>query len=664
MRRARPEPGILAVLVATTGVVAVATALANAAVLVRAGDVARLRDLRLIARLRYTLDADAPALLAYLPTIVHAPFDLARTAGAGAFTALAIAVHLVVAWLGAAVIAPLALALARGGDARRSGVAWRDGYPFVVAAVALTPIVAHRLSLWTTASAFVDWAAGLALAAALAWIAHRLVGTRARTVALVRAFRYVTLGATALAIAGATFVTVRTDAGERDRPLPPAGTTNVLLISIDTLRPDHLGSYGYGRPTSPNLDALAAAGARFTTVVSPTSWTLPAHMTLLTGLPPEIHGVENDGLRLDARTVTLAEVLRARGYATAGVVSGPYLDAGYGFARGFDLYDDWSAVRISRPATHQAHTSPAVVAAVESWLDGRASTDARRPFFLFVHFWDVHYDFNPPAPYDTMFDPDYTGSVTGLDFETGDAVHAGMPARDLAHVVALYDGEIRYTDGYVGALIEALRARGILDDTLVVATADHGEEFFEHGNKGHRNALYDESIRVPLIIRRPGLVTPGTVVDRQVRLIDVPATILAMTDTPTPPSFGLPPSLAPYAGESLAPWLTSTPPSAPSPLPAFADLQPHAMSAVRHPDTKLIETPFAPTPEQRQQLFDLGTDPTEHTNLATQRPADLTNLHRELETWHDTAKTSAQQTQPAPMDADHNAALRALGYIK
>src|SRR5262249_14787102 len=162
------------------------------------------------------------------------------------------------------------------------------------------------------------------------------------------------------------------------------------------------------------------------------------------------------GLRLDPATATLAEVLHAGGYETAGFVSGPYLDAGYGFARGFDRYDDWSAVRISRPAAHQAHTSPALLAAVTTWLHDRDAA-AGRPFFLFLHFWDVPYDFNPPPPYDTMFDPDYAGPANGLDFETGDVVYAGMPARDLAHVVALYDGEIRYTDDYVGRLVEALR---------------------------------------------------------------------------------------------------------------------------------------------------------------------------------------------------------------
>jgi hypothetical protein len=213
-------------------------------------------------------------------------------------------------------------------------------------------------------------------------------------------------------------------------------------------------------PRARRSTRLAAAGARFTTVVSPTSWTLPAHVTLLTALPPEVHGVERGPFRIGSGVTTLAQVLHQRGYATAGFVSGPYLDAGYGFARGFDHYDDYSALRISSWAVHRAHTSPALVDSTTRWLAEWHDQPTRRPFFVFLHMWDVHYDFNPPPPYDTMFDPDYRGTVTTEDFETGSTVHAGMDPRDLEHVVALYDGEIRYTDEHLGRLIDVLRRLG------------------------------------------------------------------------------------------------------------------------------------------------------------------------------------------------------------
>jgi arylsulfatase A-like enzyme len=256
-----------------------------------------------------------------------------------------------------------------------------------------------------------------------------------------------------------------------------------------------------------------------------------------------------------------------------------------------------------------------------------------------------------------MFDPDYRGTVTTEDFETDSTVHAGMDPRDLAHVIALYDGEIRYTDEHLGRVIELLRRLGVLDDTLVVVTADHGEEFYEHGNKGHHKTLYDESIRVPLVLRFPRRVPAGTTVDAQARLADVAPTILALTDTPVPPVFGLDPSLE-YAGRSLLPALGGV--SLP-PVPAFASLQPQAMAAVRRQDRKLIVSPFA-TPSQL--LFDLAADPGEQRDRTAADAATAAALNGELRAWKDTAALAAKGTDAAAMDDEHKAALRALGYVK
>jgi arylsulfatase A-like enzyme len=658
MSRPRAEPRAATVLFAGSGAVAVLVAVANVIALCHAMPVARPRDLRLIARARIGLDAHAPALLARLPAVLHTPFDLGAPASIVTFLALAVALHVLMVWIVAAVAAPLVVPPIR----RRAGggEAWPRGYPLAVVAAALIPVIAHRVSLWTDAGAATIVAASLALAIAGWRVAMWLCRPRAVVTRLVTVCLAVTLAGGTFAVAGGTIALARATHHVDARALPPAGAPNVLLVSIDTLRPDHLGSYGYPRATSPTLDGLATEGARFTTVLSPTSWTLPAHVTLLTALPPEVHGVVEDGLRLDEGVVTLAEVLRARGYATAGFVSGPYLDAGYGFARGFDHYDDYSAVRFSRPAVHQAHSSPRLLAIVSAWLDAWDATSPRRPFFAFVHMWDVHYDFNPPPPYDTMFDPGYTGHVTGDDFEFGTAVHAGMDARDLAHVIALYDGEIAHTDAWVGRILDTLRRRHVLDETIVVVTSDHGEEFFEHGKKGHRNALYDESVRVPLFVRFPARIPAGTVVDRQVRLLDVAPTILALSDTPLPPPFGLAQTRAPDAGTSLVPWLSPTPPAAP-PVPAFASLEPQAQAAIRHDNQKLILNPLA-TPQQ--QLFDLTTDPKEQTDKAGSDPTSVHSLHTALTTWQDTARLAAKQTQEAHMDEEHKAALRALGYLK
>src|SRR5262249_34350660 len=163
-------------------------------------------------------------------------------------------------------------------------------------------------------------------------------------------------------------------------------------------------------------------------------------------------------------------------------------------------------------------------------------------------------------------------TVTGEDFETGTQVHAGMDPRDLAHVVALYDGEIRYVDEYLGHVIDVVDRLGVLDQTLLVVTSDHGEEFFEHGRKGHRNALYDESIRIPLLMRYPGKIPAGTVIDRQVRLLDVAPTILALAGVAPPPEFGVAGDGGVNRGQNLMLFFHAAGDATPAALVAFADL--------------------------------------------------------------------------------------------
>lgn len=654
MRPTRSEPGWLTVVVTCSVAAGVAVAVANVISLALVRDAARLSDLRLIAGLRRPLDAEGVLLVPALPELFHVFFDLRTTTSLLGFTALALLLYAGTAAAVAVAAAPLIAPIVR--RSARAGERWPSGLPFAVGAIGLVPIVAHRLSLKTNLGSAAIVLVSVAAAAAVWWLATRLVRSRALVRGLVAAAVAVAVGGVTLGLLGAPLARARTRVAQA---APPAGAPNVFLVSIDTLRPDHLGSYGYRRATSPTIDALAAAGARFTNAVSPTSWTLPAHVTLLTALPPEVHGVEQDQFRIGSGVTTLAQVLHQRGYATAGFVSGPYLDAGYGFARGFDHYDDYSALRISSWAVHRARTSPALVDSTTRWLAEWHEQPTRRPFFVFLHMWDVHYDFNPPPPYDTMFDPDYRGTVTTEDFETSSTVHAGMDPRDLEHVVALYDGEIRYTDDHLGRLIDVLRRLAVLDDTLVVVTSDHGEEFYEHGNKGHHKELYDESIRIPLVLRFPGRISAGIVVDAQSRLADVAPTILALTNTPVPPAFGLDPSLRAYAGRSLVPALSAG--ASLPPVPAFASLQPAAMTAVRHADRKLIVRPFA-TPQQL--LFDLAADPGERSDRAVADGATATALQQELRAWSDTAALAAKRTDAAAMDEEHKAALRALGYAQ
>lgn len=345
-----------------------------------------------------------------------------------------------------------------------------------------------------------------------------------------------------------------------ETPTAPARQPNLILVSIDSLRPDHLGCYGYERETSPFLDALAASGARFETAVSTTSWTLPSHVSLFTGLYGATHGVVDNGLSLSGDHVTLAEVLKGEGYETAGFFGGPYLHPTFGVAQGFDTYvscmgatpgdASGDAIRDSAMApdapSHTDITGPRTRERVQAWAEARTTDD---PYFLFVHLWDVHYDFNPPAPYATLFaDADYDGLADGR-LMTNPAIRPGMAPADLAQVKALYDGEIRFTDFVLAGIIGDLRELGLLEDTVIVVTADHGEEFFEHGNKGHNKTLFDEVLRIPLVVVWPGEIEPGRVIEDQVQLVDLAPTLARLS--------GFAGDL-PSQGADLAPLLTGS----------------------------------------------------------------------------------------------------------
>ena len=323
---------------------------------------------------------------------------------------------------------------------------------------------------------------------------------------------------------------------------PPPAVDNVILISIDSLRADHLGCYGYERNTSPNIDRVAAQGARFRTALSTTSWTLPSHMSMLTSRYVLSHGViaRNDGL--PEKIPTLAESLKTAGFATGGVVAAAFLDARYGFARGFDSYDESAiAVKMYQPNL-VAGPAPETIKLAHSSDPAAESTDLAmkwvqehqdRRFFLFLHYWDVHFDYDPPPPYDTMFDPDYQGSLSPEGFIFNRAINRKMDRRDLEHVLALYDGEIRWVDDHLGRLLRQLDQLGLSGRTAVIITADHGDEFFEHGGKGHTKTLYSEVLHVPLIIRAPG-VPAGLLVETPASQVDLMPTVLDLAGVPGP----------------------------------------------------------------------------------------------------------------------------------
>ncbi|HET9062222.1 MAG TPA: sulfatase [Candidatus Binatia bacterium] len=318
--------------------------------------------------------------------------------------------------------------------------------------------------------------------------------------------------------------------GCRDRAPTPTVGPNVLLISIDSLRRDHVGCYGYPLATTPTIDRLATEGVTFRNAVSTTSWTLAAHAALLTGVHDARHGATIPTAVLDESIPTLAEAFRAAGYRTVGLYSGPFLHPHFGLARGFEEYVDCTSYGLEdtrNPANPRVHasshkdvTNPRLA---ESFARVVASTD-ERPFFFFVHMWDVHYDLVPPSPYDRMFSSDPSPPDVDPDFRHDRTFVPGMDERAYRRVIALYDGEIRFTDDTISAMLEQLRGRGRLDDTIVVITSDHGEEFLEHGGKGHRNSLFDEVLAVPLVFWAPARLRPG-VAETAASLVDVAPTL-------------------------------------------------------------------------------------------------------------------------------------------
>jgi arylsulfatase A-like enzyme len=430
---------------------------------------------------------------------------------------------------------------------------------------------------------------------------------------------------------------------------PDGERPNVVLISIDSLRADHLGCYGYPRATSPHIDALAATGMRFTTTWSSTSWTLPAHVSLLTGRTLLGHGVREYRDTIPPSVPLLAEQLQKAGYATAGVVAAPFLSARYGFARGFDHYDE-SAVSSSHADSWRGETSPKSYAGASSWL----REHRREPFFLFVHFWDVHYDYDPPPPYDTMFDPDYTGSIGRADFISNPKIRPGMAERDLDHVRALYDGEIRYTDEHVGKLLDLVGELGLRERTIVILTADHGEEFFEHGRKGHERTLYEEVLHVPLVITWPGRIAPGQVATEPVSLVDVTPTILDLLRAPAP------------AGIEGRPLVSDEGQPVPARRLLVAELYRQSMLnfqiAVREGSQKFMQSLKSP----RVEFYDLERDPGE-TKRAGLDPARRDRLRAETAGWvaaNWPRAAGLRDGAPVVLDAEKLKALRALGYVE
>ena len=425
---------------------------------------------------------------------------------------------------------------------------------------------------------------------------------------------------------------------------PRGSRPNVVLISLDTLRADHLGTYGCDLPTSPVLDRFAAEGTLFEQAIAAYPSTPPSHMTMMTGVYPGVHGVFGPLMVLPPDIPTLAELLAASGYQTAAVTEDGMLVGGAGFQRGFSYYRENKGTSIWDASGQVDVTFPAGL----RWLEAHRG----ERFFLFLHTYQVHEPYSPPPAYNIFTTYPENGKEVPITASTPAAI------RD-RH---LYAGEVRYVDAELGRVLEKLAALGEAERTLVVVTSDHGEEFYEHGWKGHDETLYDEVLHVPLIMRGPGIVPAGLRVPAQVSLVDLMPTLLDLLGVPVPPT---------VQGTSLVPLFRTPAAPAFAARVAFAELvkkrQPYLKGA-RAGGLKWI---FPELPGRPPEVYDLRNDPGEHHNIASaeliaqgatlveQYRASVGSVQARL-----AGRTGGPEATPPALDERTIEKLRALGYVQ
>ena len=409
----------------------------------------------------------------------------------------------------------------------------------------------------------------------------------------------------------------------------------VVLITIDTLRADYVGSYGSKLARTPTLDRLAAGGVRFANTISPTPMTMPSHASIMTGLDPTLHGVHTNAVfRLDDGIPTLAEQFQANGFATAAFISSVVLDRRYGLARGFDSYDDRMGFhRNIKGATggYAERTADEVVDATLRWLDSAPSH-----FFLWVHFYDPHGSYDPPRGFRPA-----QAAPSGSPEEIGTLEYAKQV------FPPLYAGEIYFADTELGRLLRVLNRKFSDDRTLFVVTSDHGESLGEHDELTHTLTVYDATQKVPLLIKGPG-VPRGRVVDSQVRLIDVAPTILSLA--------GLP-AIERTTGQDLSPWIAEERDDG---LEAYVETLETHLAYGWSPVLGLRKDNYKYLRTSRPELYALDTDPDELHDLAASQPTRSKQLDAALDAHLEGALPVVPNAVTPPEEI---ALLESLGYV-
>jgi arylsulfatase A-like enzyme len=428
---------------------------------------------------------------------------------------------------------------------------------------------------------------------------------------------------------------------------PPAGTPDIILVSLDTTRADHLSVYGYERPTSPNLESFAKDALVFTRAHSTAGWTLPGHASMLTGMYPSRHGAHLaggwlpgqsiDGRRnvafpLAADKTTMTEVLRDRGYQTGAFVANfSYLYRDFGLAQGFDWYDDKPGLlmRVKPPVVRFAQKfSPGfalkpfrsardINASALTWLD---STSKDRPSFLFLNYMEPHQPWLAPAPFDKwVWNLPKAHALATQNLYTHEV--KDFTKEEIDFIVANYDGQLAAMDHAFAELVEALKARGRYDNALIIVTADHGELLGDHGQVGHMGRmLYEGLIHVPMLVKLPGANHPTGIVDTPVQNLDVTPTALTIAGAKIPPDvqgqFLREVTHPTLAEEDINPFLVSN----------YGEFYDRATRVLFDGDWKLISTSRG-----EKHLYDVAKDPKEQNDLAAAEPQRVDELAKRLE---------------------------------
>ncbi len=442
---------------------------------------------------------------------------------------------------------------------------------------------------------------------------------------------------------------------------------NVLLLVIDALRSDHLGASNYHRDTSPNIDKLAKNGVFFKNTITPVPRTSPAVASILTGLYPHSHGIRFlYTTKLNPNVSTLQEILKAHGYSTVGHAIELQET---GLEKGFDIFNpvSWRIANKIKRSMKKILMLYRKQDPAEMLTDfGIRQIDRLREkkFFLYLHYIGIHWPYNPPEPYAEMFEPDYKGGHTfneaGTRIKRGDMIfNNNLPEEENRHAISHYDGAIRYVDFQVGRLIEHLKKKGLMEDTLIVLTSDHGEGFGEHNIYfEHGEYLYEENLKVPLVLIHPKL--PQKVIESQAQLTDIMPTVLELMDIPL---------IDEADGVSLVPLIKE---GAEARKYSFAETERSYYKQnkriyfngikgkwrmIRSNSWKLI---LIPHPEQDiYELYNIKSDPGETRNLIDKEPEVAKSMKDELFKWI----RHSEQEENLDLTEKSKKLLRKLGYM-